>query len=927
MDPEAEAKKKATDPSKQAASKETAEPPIPESAELHRRKAFGHTYWMLNSIEMFERLAYFGIRAVVPIYIMQATEPGGLHLTALHKGWIYMWWAILQSWLPMFTGGIADRYGYKRVLFYAISANSIGYLMMAYMHDYYGFFAGILVLATGTAFFKPALQGSIAQNLTRESSSMGWGIFYWVVNIGAMLAPIFATVVLGKPHSAEGWKNLFLVSAVYTACNLLLLLTFRDVPSGADKTQSLAKVFGITIENIWPYWLVGGRFHPARGIPGILLAMGGLFIVIVKPFEGLGDNQWKLGVGLLAAGLFLATWLRGGTFTWQLRLPAFLLIMSCFWMMMYQLWDLHPNFIEDWIDSAMVTSYVPFESWREYGDRGLLRVPQQILLTFYNAFLIILLIIPISYVVRKMRTLSAMLIGMGVATTGVLVAGFSSTGWFLLLGITFFSFGEMLTGPKKNQYLGLIAPPGKKGLYLGYVNIPIGVGVGLGSMIAGVVYDNYGEKAGLALKELAKRPALLARAARSVDWSDSLDRLPALLNIDRDQAFELAQTDLGLSAPDAADFLLAGFQFDQGQIENLALMYLATSDEYRERAANGLAEALREDASESEDRSELSQDGLDKLGVAQYVHLLPEAIGVKRPVAFELIRESVNRNAAPDAAKDDAEIINMLWERFAVDSHVLDNLSLEYLAQGTARVQDVVAGMAFEHGTDDLEGRIAEIEDRLGIGRTKSFAALCAALGADDAAVQEALDELEAPTGLWYERVYTYLIELPHHRFVSVARKDWKTDRALLRELVRSDESALQTAIAEIDQDTLTETLLKTIKRVFESEQDAGEVTPEGINYHRLSEKQDLIVKALQAKDWTGSPREAAMLLGLNPFEARAMAAAEVSQSPVSTTRFLWDEYYPQYKVWIPFASIGVVAMIALGIFGQMAKKWKDMNA
>ena len=114
---------------------------------------------------------------------------------------------------------------------------------------------------------------------------------------------------------------------------------------------------------------------------------------------------------------------------------------------------------------------------------------------------------------------------------------------------------------------------------------------------------------------------------------------------------------------------------------------------------------------------------------------------------------------------------------------------------------------------------------------------------------------------------------------------------------------------------------------MFGSDQDAGEVTPEGINYHRLSEKQDLIVKTLQAKDWTGAPREAAMLLGLNPFEARALVAAEVIQTPVSTTRLLWDAYHPQYKVWIPFASIGVAAMIALGIFGQMAKKWKDMNA
>ncbi|MCZ6816222.1 MAG: MFS transporter, partial [Planctomycetota bacterium] len=458
-------------------------------------RAFGHSFWMLNSIEMFERLAYYGIRTVVPIYVMQATEPGGLHLTAVDKGVIYMWWAIVQSWLPMFTGGIADRYGYKRVLAGAIITNAIGYVMMAYLHGYYGFFSGILVLATGTAFFKPALQGSIAQKLTKQNASMGWGVFYWVVNVGAVMAPIFATIILGRPHSAEGWENLFLASAIYTAMNLLLLLTFKDVPSGADKSLGVVKVFWVTVENIWPYWFRGGRFVWERGVPGLVLFAGGLGVLILKPFES-GLNIALCGGVPFAVGLGLLTWFRDGRFTWQLRLPAFILIMSCFWMMMFQLWDLHPNFIEDWIDSSMVAAQVPIDSWREYGDRGLLRVPQQILLNL-NAFLIVLLVVPISYFVRKMRTLTAMLIGMTVATIGILVAGLTGNGWVLLLGVVFFSLGEMLTGPKKNQYLGLIAPPGKKGLYLGYVNIPIGIGVGFGSLIAGHVYDRYGEKATL----------------------------------------------------------------------------------------------------------------------------------------------------------------------------------------------------------------------------------------------------------------------------------------------------------------------------------------------------------------------------------------------------------------------------------------------
>ncbi|MFH1573427.1 MAG: hypothetical protein ABIG68_05555, partial [Acidobacteriota bacterium] len=95
----------------------------------------------------------------------------------------------------------------------------------------------------------------------------------------------------------------------------------------------------------------------------------------------------------------------------------------------------------------------------------------------------------------------------------------------------------------------------------------------------------------------------------------------------------------------------------------------------------------------------------------------------------------------------------------------------------------------------------------------------------------------------------------------------------------------------------------------------------------RLAEKQDLIQAALIQKKWSRSPEQAAELLGLNPYEARARAAAEMAGAYVHCTRLLWDKYEPQYKVWIPFASIGGLAIVALAIFGQMAKRWKDMNA
>jgi len=457
------------------------------------KRHFGWNFWTLNTIEMWERLAYYNLRVMAPIYIMQADNPGGLHLTAANKGTIYAWWAIFQSLLPVVTGGLADRFGYKRTLGFAVSMMMAGYLLIAFMRDvpgvsnYWSFFIAILVLATGTAFFKPSLQGSLAHQLTRENSSVGWGIFYWVVNVGAFVGHFLPSLFLlkgwfGAPvNSPEAWRNLFLASAVFTSFNLLLLLVFKDVPSGASKTEGLGRVLWRTLTNI------------------------------VEP-----------------------------------RLLSFILIMSCFWLMMFQLWDLQPNFIADWVDSAPMARSLHFlpEGLRkvvvEETARGPM-IPQQVLLSF-NAFFIILGVVGMAWLTRRMRTLEAMLIGMCMATVGVLVAGWTQSAWVLVLGILCFSLGEMMTGPKKSEYLGLIAPPGKKGLYLGYVNIPVGIGVFLGSWIAGIVYGRFGEKANLALRYLAE----MTPFGEDKPWNGDMRTLEATLGVKRTEAMAKLQEVTGL---------------------------------------------------------------------------------------------------------------------------------------------------------------------------------------------------------------------------------------------------------------------------------------------------------------------------------------------------------------------------------------------
>jgi MFS family permease len=178
--------------------------------------------------------------------------------------------------------------------------------------------------------------------------------------------------------------------------------------------------------------------------------------------------------------------------------------MSCFWLMFMQLFDMLPNFIVDWVDSSSLVATLNLPDWML--QQNSLRGPQisQEWLINFNAGFIIVAVVFISWLVSRMRRTHSIFLGIVCSSAGLMLAGFTTAGVLCLAGILVFSVGEMLASPKMNEYLGVIAPPGEKGLYMGYANVPQGVGWGVGSLIAGHVYDDMGDKANLAIDYLAK---------------------------------------------------------------------------------------------------------------------------------------------------------------------------------------------------------------------------------------------------------------------------------------------------------------------------------------------------------------------------------------------------------------------------------------
>lgn len=426
-------------------------------------KALSWPFWVVNIMEMIERLAYYGVRVVIPIYIAQADEIGGLHFSMSDKGFIFMWWALVQSVLPVFTGGFADRYGYKKQIVVAIIFKAAGYIMMATQREFWPFFAGCMILAAGTAIFKPPIQGTFVKTLNEKSSGVGWGYFYMVVNVGGFFGPPFAHFMLGW-----GWPFVFYGCAAMVSLNVLWLFTYKEVDSGADKTKGVWEVIASTTKYIL-----------------------------------------------------------------NAKLIAFILIMSAFWASFTQLFDMMPNFIVDWVDSSNIAAHLPNFLLSRDMSRGP-QITQEWIINF-NPLLIIFLVAPLSAFVNKyMRRLSSIFLGIVIASFGVLIAGSSMSIVFCFIGIACFSLGEMLSSPKMSEYLGVIAPPDKKALFMGYSNIPFAIGWGYGAFAAGNIYGRAGEKAVLALNYLRDNLGVAA------------DMLP-----DRTEAFSKMMEMTGMNATEA----------------------------------------------------------------------------------------------------------------------------------------------------------------------------------------------------------------------------------------------------------------------------------------------------------------------------------------------------------------------------------------
>lgn len=207
-------------------------------------KKFPQTFWVANIMELFERWAFYGFYMLFANYLTMSVDAGALGFTQSEKGIIMGVGTFILYLLPLITGAISDKIGFKKTLFIAYFLYFIAFLIMPYCRSFMAVFFNYLFLAVAAALFKPIVSATIAQTVTKENSSIGFGIFYMMINIGAFIGPLVAL-----QFSSNDFQKVFYVSALLIFLNALVLIFYKE-PYKTKNDDNLGKAILKILKNI-----------------------------------------------------------------------------------------------------------------------------------------------------------------------------------------------------------------------------------------------------------------------------------------------------------------------------------------------------------------------------------------------------------------------------------------------------------------------------------------------------------------------------------------------------------------------------------------------------------------------------------------------------------------------------------------------------
>lgn len=375
---------------------------------------FSKAFWVANSVELLERLAYYAVFIVITLYLSNVWG-----FSDIEAGIISGTFSALLYFLPTFAGAYADRIGFRSAIILTFSLLTLGYGGLGLLptllesaglvsYDMTTTFTGLdtsmlrwsivpvlVLIVLGGSFIKAVISGTVARETTSETRARGYAVFYMMVNIGAFIGK---TVVdpLRKSMGDQG-------------------LVYLNYFSGTMILIALIAVF--------------------------------FFYKSVKT-EGQGKSFAEIGKGLLKV-------------LGNVRLVVLILIISGFWMIQGQMYATMPKYVIRMIGEGASPGW--------YANVNPLVV--FVLVNFVTSFMkkrtaltsmtIGMLIIP----------LSALVMAGGTLIGSDYVLGLHPVAFMMIVGIAMQAIAECFISPRFLEYFSLQSPKGEEGLYLGFSHL------------------------------------------------------------------------------------------------------------------------------------------------------------------------------------------------------------------------------------------------------------------------------------------------------------------------------------------------------------------------------------------------------------------------------------------------------------------------
>ena len=164
---------------------------------------FTRTFYVANTLEIFERIAWYGFFTVSSLYMSASPSAGGLGFSDTERGILQGIIPFFVYVLPVITGAMGDRVGYRKMFLIAFALLTRATCCWVKCTSS-GLFLCLHACGFRAAIFKPLVVGTVARSANDDNRGRAFGIFYMMVNVGGFLGPVIAGYV-----RAISWDHVF----------------------------------------------------------------------------------------------------------------------------------------------------------------------------------------------------------------------------------------------------------------------------------------------------------------------------------------------------------------------------------------------------------------------------------------------------------------------------------------------------------------------------------------------------------------------------------------------------------------------------------------------------------------------------------------------------------------------------------------------